>query len=343
MSNEIRRYDIDWLRVIAIGLLLIYHITIVFQPWGVFIGFIQSNNPLKSLWTPMSMLNVWRIPLLFFVSGMGVCFAMRKRNWNQLILERSKRILLPFIFGVFFIVPIHLLIWQIYYNQTLTFSLDRSHLWFLGNIFIYVIILCPIFFYLKRNERNKINTKLKKIFGHPFGFLFIVASFVLETIIVQPEFYESYAMNLHGFSLGLLAFLFGFLSIYSGNNFWKSTLKFRWLFLIVATVFFSVRLFEYQLMGPNYLKAIESCFWIFAVFGFANKYLNRSSKTLRYLSQGAYPIYIIHMIFLYLGSYLIIPLSIPTIVKFILLVAFTILGCLILYEFIIKRVHFLRV
>ena len=102
-----RRYDIDWLRVITIGLLLVYHIGIVFQPWGVFIGFLQSDKPLEWLWTPMSMLNVWRIPLLFFVSGMGVGFAIRKRNWKQLILERTRRIFLPFLFGVVFIVPIH--------------------------------------------------------------------------------------------------------------------------------------------------------------------------------------------------------------------------------------------
>ena len=38
-----RRHDIDWLRVIAIGVLLIYHIAIVFQPWEMFIGFIKRN------------------------------------------------------------------------------------------------------------------------------------------------------------------------------------------------------------------------------------------------------------------------------------------------------------
>ena len=38
--------------------------------------------------------------LLFFVSGMGFYFAMRKRNWKQLMLERTKRILLPFLFGI---------------------------------------------------------------------------------------------------------------------------------------------------------------------------------------------------------------------------------------------------
>lgn len=88
--NTERRYDIDWLRVIAIGLLLIYHIAIIFQPWAVFIGFIRSNELMEGLWIPMTLLNVWRIPLLFLVSGMGVYFAMRKRNVLQLLLEKRK-------------------------------------------------------------------------------------------------------------------------------------------------------------------------------------------------------------------------------------------------------------
>ena len=152
MSTANRRYDIDWLRVIAIGLLLIYHIGIGFQPWGVFIGFIQSNKPLEALWAPMSMLNIWRIPLLFFVSGMGVRFAIRKRNWQQLMIERGKRILLPFLFGMFAIVPLHVFIWQKYYKQEISYIIHPVHLWFLANIFMYVLVLSPIFFYLKKND-----------------------------------------------------------------------------------------------------------------------------------------------------------------------------------------------
>jgi len=110
MKTAERRFDIDWLRVIAIGLLILYHLGFVFLPWGVFIGFIQNEASLDALWVPMSMLNIWRIPLLFFVSGMGVCFAIRKRSWKELILERSRRILLPFLFGMFCIVPLHLFI-----------------------------------------------------------------------------------------------------------------------------------------------------------------------------------------------------------------------------------------
>jgi len=290
----------------------------------------------------MAMLNVWRIPLLFFVSGMGVCFAIKKRNWKQLLTERAKRILLPFLFGIVFIVPIHVLIWQIYYNQDLTFLPNRSHLWFLGNIFLYVIILSPLFFYLKRIETSLIGEKIKKLFGNPLGFLLIIASFIIETFAVKMESFELYAMTTHGFVLVLLAFLFGFLIIYSDAYFWKSVLKWRWFFLFMGAILFSGRLFYFDLMAPNYLKAIESCFWVFTVFGFGFKYLNHSSKTLSYLSEAAYPVYIIHMIFLYLGSYLILPLNISTFSKFVFIILFTGVGCFALYELLIKRIKFLR-
>ena len=121
-----RRYDIDWLRVIAIGLLLIYHIAIIFQPWAMLIGFMRSEETLERLWKPMTMLNVWRIPLLFYVSGMGLYFAIRKRNWQQLLMERTKRILVPFVFGIICIAPLHMFIFQDYYKMPLSCLLYTS-------------------------------------------------------------------------------------------------------------------------------------------------------------------------------------------------------------------------
>ncbi len=111
MTTE-RRHDIDWLRVIAIGLLLIYHLAIIFQPWAIFIGIIKADDSLEALWTPMTMLNLWRIPLLFYVSGMGLYFAMRQPNWKKLLLERTKWILLPFTFGIVAIAPLHMFIFK---------------------------------------------------------------------------------------------------------------------------------------------------------------------------------------------------------------------------------------
>ena len=190
MLTSNRRYDIDWLRVIAIGLLLIYHVAIGFQSWGIMIGFITNEKPWASLWIPMMLLNVWRIPLLFFVSGMGVYFAMQKRNWKQLILERSGRILVPFLFGVFVIFPISLYIWRSYYHWSQSYAPNPGHLWFLGNIFIYVVALSPIFFYLKRNGESKVTVAIKWIFSNPLGLLLVMAVCVAEALIVKPIPYE---------------------------------------------------------------------------------------------------------------------------------------------------------
>ncbi len=337
-----RRYDIDWVRVIAIGLLLIYHIAIGFQPWGIMIGFITNNKPWESLWTPMTMLNVWRIPLLFYVSGMGVYFAIQNRNWKELITERAGRILLPFVFGMLCIVPLHIYLFEFNYNWKLTYSPTPAHLWFLGNIFTYVLLLSPIFFYLKKNEKGKVVSIIKKLFNTPFGLLPIIFAFVVEALLVNPNPFELYAMTWHCFFLGLLAFFFGFCFALGGSSFWNMLLKWRWLFFLVAVALFTYRLMQFQMRMPVYMLSIESNFWIFTVFAFAHYYLNRPSKALIYLSEAAYPIYIIHMLFLYLGSVLIFPLAVAAPLKFILAVVFTGISSLVFYEFILRRINVIR-
>jgi glucan biosynthesis protein C len=341
MQTTNRRYDIDWIRVIAIGLLLIYHVAIGFQPWGMMIAFITNSTSWVSLWIPMTMINVWRIPLLFFVSGMGVYFAMQNRNWKQLLKERTFRILLPFVFGMFCIVPLHLFIWQRYYNFDMKYTADPGHLWFLANIFLYVVLFSPLFFYLKRNEEGKLVRGIAKVFSTPIGLLVVVTSFVLEAMIIKPYPYEMYAMTWHGFFLGLLAFFFGFCFVLSGNRFWDMILKFKWMFIAIAVALFIVRLLHFKMNTPVYLMVIESQCWIISVFAFGYKYLNRPSKALTYLSQAAYPVYILHMIFLYLGSIWIFGLNMDIRVQFILVLLITIGGCFATYE-VIRRLKWIR-
>lgn len=342
MSAANRRYDIDWLRVIAIGLLLLYHVAIGFQSWGIMLGFITNDKPWESLWIPMAMLNVWRIPLLFFVSGMGVYFAIQNRNWKQLLRERAGRILIPFVFGIFVIVPISILIWQYHYHRELAYVYDPGHLWFLGNIFVYVVILLPVFFYLKKNEEGRMVGWIKKLLSNPLGLLFVITAFIAEVLLVHPDLYELYAMTWHGFFLGLLAFFFGFLFVLTGSSFWNMILKWRWLFLAAAASLYIYRLLQFQMRVPNVRLVIESNFWIFSVFAFGHKYLNRPGKALRYLSQAAYPVYIIHMVFLFLASLIIFPLDMDVHLKFILALIFTITGCFVFYEFVIRRVKIIR-
>ncbi|SFS30298.1 acyltransferase family protein [Lutibacter maritimus] len=341
MTTE-RRYDIDWLRVIAIGLLLIYHIAIIFQPWAMFIGFMRNDESLESLWVPLTMLNVWRIPLLFYVSGMGLYFAMKKRNWSQLIVERTKRILLPFVFGILVVTPLHFLIFQKYYNMALSYFPHMGHLWFLGNIFAYVILLSPLLFYLKRHENGKFKKVLSKIMTYAIGPLSVSVFFMLELVLVKPQLFELYAQTWHGFFIGLLAFFFGYLVVYTGKTFWQTVSKWKWLYITIAAVLFTLRLKGFDVTSIYYLKAIESNCWIFGVFGLGYRYLNKPSSLLSYLSQAAYPVYIIHMFVLYAGALFILPLQIHPMLKFIAITLFAFVACYFIYEFILRRVNILR-
>ena len=341
MKTE-RRHDIDWLRVIAIGLLLIYHIAIIFQPWAMLIGFVRSDEFLEGLWKPMTMLNVWRIPLLFFVSGMGLYFAMRKRTWKQVLRERTKRILLPFAFGFTAITTLHMFVFQKFYDMPMGYFPHAGHLWFLGNIFAYVLLLLPLFLYLKRKENGRFRRWLSTIMSTPSGPLGITLFFVVEALVVKPPLFAMYAETWHGFSLGLLAFFFGFIFVYCGQSFWQTVLKWRWLYIGLATVLYGFRYFVFATEAPGYLMAIESNSWIFGVFGMGYKYLNRPSKILSYLSKAAYPIYIIHMVVLYAGAMVFLPMDMPVLLKFIAITVFTMLLCYLFYEFILRRIAFLR-
>lgn len=342
MTESIRRHDIDALRVIAIGLLIVYHVAIGFQSWGIMIGFIAHDPAIDSLWLPMTALNVWRIPLLFFVSGMGVSFAFRKRTALQLLGERVRRILLPFAFGAVCVVPLHLFVLQGYYGWPLRYSPGPGHLWFLGNIFAYTLVLLPLFLVLHSASNGAAAGTLRRWVASPFGWLVIVAVFVAEAVALDPYFYEMYAMTLHGFVLGFLAFLCGYLFVYSGAAFWSRLARWRWFWLASAVALFAFRTLYSTPRPIPPMLSIESNAWVLAVLAFGYRHLNRPSGALRYLSEAAYPVYIIHMLFLYLASALVFPLSIHVAAKVIMVLALTFVGCFACYEYLIRRVRWLR-
>lgn len=332
-----RRHDIDWIRVIAIGLLMVYHVAIVFQPWGLMIGFITNTKNWESLWLPMSFLNVWRIPILFFIAGMGLYFSFRNRSWKEVLKERLLRIGLPFAFGFVVIAPVYVLILQKYYDWKFQYIPQVSHLWFLGNILCYLVLAIASLYYIRKVVNNNTIVKIRRALSGVVILPIIIVCFVVETIIVNPPVYEMYAETIHGFFLGLLAFVFGIVFAFLDNNFWKMLTKYRWLFLYISVFFFTIRVGNYFDFPQRINMPVETCLWIFTVFAFANKYLNFSNIALSYLSKAAYPVYIIHMIFLGLSCMTILPLTIQVQLKFLMVMIGTTTGSLLFYEFIIKR------
>jgi hypothetical protein len=264
----------------------------------------------------MGLINIWRIPLLFIISGMGVWFAMRRRNWKELLKDRAKRILLPLIFGSFFIVPISGYLYQEFNNLDPMYFPNGGHLWFLGNIFFYVLILCPIFFVLKRNPNNVLSRCFKWVLKFPAALYLFTIPFIIEAELVAPsQGFASYANTPHGFWLGLLAFLTGFIFISLGDVFWRAVERIKIIALGIAIPLFLVRMIVFQFGGPFFITVIESWSWLFAVIGFGSTYLNRPSSALTYLSKAVYPVYILHMIFLNLSASLI--LSKPTSIEMV--------------------------
>jgi membrane-bound acyltransferase YfiQ involved in biofilm formation len=178
----------------------------------------------------------------------------------------------------------------------------------------------------------------------PLGLLPLAIALVAEVLITQPRPYEMYVMTKHGFFLGMIAFFFGFCFVLSGEGFWKMIVRWRWPFVMAGLSLYFLRIF-----GLNFeetlkfgLLPVETISWVLVVLSFSHLYLNRPSNALNYLSEAVYPVYILHMIFLYLASVLIFPLQINVQLQYLLTLVFTLAGCFGTYE-IIRRIKYARV
>ena len=62
-ADQARRYDIDFLRVFAFSLLILYHVTMLYAEGE---GFhVKSAYQTDALSIPRLLVNQWRMPLLF--------------------------------------------------------------------------------------------------------------------------------------------------------------------------------------------------------------------------------------------------------------------------------------
>ncbi len=338
-----RRYDIDWLRTLALGLLIIYHVVISFQPWGKAIGFIQNDELLEWIWIPMAAFNVWRIPLLFMISGMGLCLAMERRNWLQLLGDRAVRIAVPLIFGFFCICPITVFLMKSYYGIETTYTPNSGHLWFLINILCYVSYFISIVWTLKTYPDNPVSRFISKwLRKQPYLIFLAALPLMLEAMVLNPKHFASFPTP-HGHFVGTVCFLTGIVFISIKDDFWDAVQKVKSSAISIAVVLFLIRIILFQISNvPKFLVAFESMCWMLAVFGYGSTYLNRPSRNLAYLSQAVFPVYIIHFPIQYAISYYLMPLNFPAILKLGILMIGTFGICWLIYEFFIKRLKWIR-
>src|SRR5690349_20403183 len=164
-SNAGERFDfLDWLRVIAILVLLFFHTGMIFVGWG---WHITNDVVIQSLAKPMDVSHRLRMPLLFVIAGAGMWFALQRRAGSQLIKERSLRLLLPLVIGMFVIVPPQVFYERLFHGDWnggyLRFLLERTlqlkpypagdfswhHLWFILYLYVYALLLLPLMIWWK--------------------------------------------------------------------------------------------------------------------------------------------------------------------------------------------------
>lgn len=374
MKTTNRRYDLDWLRVIAFYILIFFHVGMIFVPWDFHI-----KNSVTAEWfeTWMAFLHQWRLPLLFTISGAVVFYSLKNRSGKIFLKERFIRLFIPLVFGMFIIVPPQIYFERIsngihfenYFQFWLTVfnfvpfplggSLSWHHLWYVLYIFVYSIIALPLFLFLRSSKSLKLKNKISDLIDknpnaiYLVGFLFLILYFTLShrfpTTHGLIDDWYNHAVSFSFFMLGFF--------ISSINGFRELLLKKRKQSLVIALIPASILILF--VWGPTFKIVNEDAEWfiyvygflkwtfipsfLFAIFGYGNHLLNKPSKILSYANESVYPLYILHQTVELIFGYYLIQLDLPLMIKFILLVVITFGVSLLLYEIIIKRINILRI
>ena len=97
-----RRYDMDWLRIIAFGVLILYHTGMFYVTWDWHVKSSRASDAIEPL---MLLTNPWRLTLLFLISGAASRFMADKMSAWKFTTSRMGRLWPPLLLAVFVIVP----------------------------------------------------------------------------------------------------------------------------------------------------------------------------------------------------------------------------------------------
>jgi peptidoglycan/LPS O-acetylase OafA/YrhL len=360
-----RRHDLDWLRVLAILTIFIYHTVRFFnsEPWHV-------KNP--STYFVMDVLETtlanWIMALIFTISGASLFYALDKGSFGKFIKDKVLRLVVPLVamgmivFGVlqmyldrlahgefggtfFEFVP--------QYFQPGNFAWAGVHLWYLEMLFIFCLIFLPLFLWLKRGSGQRVLGRLGDLFASR-GSVYLLALPTILCLILTDG--ESFLGNTDWGGGSILThatfFLSGFL-ITSHEGLQKSIQRFRWLSLALVVILMATLFGLLMAIGEpssgtllyalgRALWGLWSWCWVLAILGFGIKHLNFNRPILSYANEAVLPFYILHHPVLLSVGYFVVRWAIPATVKFVVIDAISFAIIMALYEFVVRRVNAIR-
>ena len=360
-----RRYDLDWLRIIAFTILVYFHAAITFFPGG--LPLIQNDETSLLLTWFVSFSHQFRLALLFFISGVGIAFARRRRSNTEFVAERSKRLLIPLLFGVLFVVPPMVYTEKIFLGEFagsfLAFypefftegvypkgNLSWHHFWFIAYLYLYCLIGIQCFEYLS-DDRSV--TRFGE-YGRDWRiYLFILPLFLVEVSLRAffPGFRDlihDWASFFHWFMILLAGF-----AIARDEKILANAERLRIISLAMAAVsstllfwgFYGANGFDLDPQEPNVIviyisfcavrmAMVWSC--ILTCLGFAGRYLQRPSSVLSYLNEAVYPLFILHLTTITVLSFYIVTWHVSLAAKYFLITTLTIIIILVVYHWLIR-------
>lgn len=372
-AGNTRRYDIDALRVIAFALLILYHVGMFYVPdWG---WHVKSGYRFEWLKLPMSALNQWRMPLLFVISGVAAHFLLRSAGPGRFAWSRTKRLLLPLLFGMAVVVPPQAYFqalgndafagsYPAFLRHYFTFqpwppgAFDGSdvgvtwnHLWYLPYLLAYSLLLAVLLPLLRSRAGLALLGWGRNLRGLRL-WLLPVLPLVLATWSLSARFPTTHDLlhDWHTHAQYLAMFLYGYW-MGADAGLWAELRRRRWWLLAASVCTFATFLWlrEVTVPEPSFPRAmydvvqrLNGWTWILLMLGWGHHLLNRPMRWLPYATQCVYPWYILHQTLIVTVGYALARLSLGPWLEPALVVAATVLGSLLITELLIRRVGWLR-
>ncbi|MFT5984306.1 MAG: glucan biosynthesis protein C, partial [Ulvibacter sp.] len=361
MDTTKRRYDLDWLRVIAILAVYFHHLGMPFNGDDFHIMNSESSKLLDDI---MVYFEQFRLPLLFLISGTGTVLAFSKRTWKSFFKERTGRLIIPLFFGTLFIVPP-----QTYYQYINDFNsywqiytegrFETNHLWFIENLYVISIIVIPLIIFLKSKKSKSFINWFEKISSYKIGLLLGGLPLIILTIVLKRYYPtgDSSLTNLSETFFYAYFFISGILFA-SSKMFWANLKKFRQFhlisFIISTLSFYSYYFIPNNIVEPYLILSVRWDIWyglcsllgwcfVLTILGYGQVYFNKPSLWLKRMNEAIYPFYILHQTVIVVFAYYIIQLDLNISAKFSILLVSSFLIIVFIYRFFIYPFKITRI
>ena len=350
-----RRYDLDWLRVFAILAVFFYHSARFFDLDGWHI-----KNAVTYSWvqTRSDIMALWMMPLIFLISGASIYFALNKGGPGQFVKDKVLRLLIPLIAGVFTHITLQVYLERISRGQfsgtyfeflphyfdglyveggSGNFAWMGLHLWYLLVLFVFSLLLLPVFFGFKRQLGGRILRRVGDFLALPGAVYLLVLP---TTLLNHADLMNDVRLGGWSFPHYLWFFFCGFLIISNGRVQQRIS-QLRWLNLAVGLALVIGPLVSPPLAADPHTDLAAWC-WLFTFLGFGFKHLNFNTPFLSYANEAVLPFYILHQTVLIVTGYFVLQSSLPDFAKWLIIASLSLLLIMGIYEYGVRRVNVLR-